>query len=158
VAATALVLGSIGWNLTHLPPAVHPDGGFPRAQTAADRVDQQLSAAGVDRGQRVEVGSRPGFKSSEAMLYPLRRIGRSYTATLPSGSLAPGSSGMSEPAVGLIVLCDELFRETIGADCGGPAEDTVAGEFGFPVVRMRVDGFEIAPGRWIFVYVLPRPQ
>jgi 4-amino-4-deoxy-L-arabinose transferase-like glycosyltransferase len=150
--SAALVLALIAWNVTHLPPAVHPDGGFPRAQEAADRVDGALSGAGVSRDQRVEVRSLPDFKSPEAIVYPLRRIGRSYSATLPKGSLALGSSATSAPVVGLIVLCDALFREAIGEDCGGPAEDAVAAQFGAPLAMLRIDTFEVAPGRWISVY------
>ncbi len=152
VVTAALVIALVSWNLTHLPPAVHPDGGFPRAQAAADRADQALTAAGVGREQGVELRSLPDFKSPEAMVYPLRRIGRSYTATLPSGSLASGSSAMSGPVVGLIVLCDELFREAIGDDCGGEAEDALAAQLGAPLAMTRLDAIEVAPGRWISVY------
>lgn len=152
--AAALVLGLVTWNLTHLPPGVHPDGGFPRAEEAADRIDLALSVAGIGRDQRSEVRSLPDFKSSEAMVYPLRRIGRSYTATLPDGSLALGSAATSTPAVGLIVLCDELFREAIGADCGGSAEDAVAQGAG-PPAPSAIDRLEVGPGRWVSVYASP---
>jgi hypothetical protein len=47
----------------------------------------------------------------------------------------------------LIVICDQLFHDAIGADCGGPAEDAKAGPS--PTV---IDRFEAAPGRWISIY------
>ena len=33
---------------------------------------------------------------------------------------------------GLVLLCDQLFRDAIGADCGGPAESAVAPDAGGP--------------------------
>ncbi|HET9613567.1 MAG TPA: hypothetical protein VFP22_02045, partial [Candidatus Limnocylindrales bacterium] len=53
-----------------------------------------------------------------------------------------------------VVLCDQLFREAIGADCGGPAEDAaLSTRLGRPIAATSViDRFEAAPGRWISVY------
>ena len=48
-----------------------------------------------------------------------------------------------------MLLCDDLFHETIGADCGGPAEDAGGGMDGFGPL---LDRFEAAPGRWVSVY------
>ena len=57
-----------------------------------------------------------------------------------------------------VVLCDQLYRASIGADCGGPAEDAWLVD---PASRLLlagsttpalVDRFEAAPGRWISVY------
>ena len=47
------------------------------------------------------------------------------------------------------MICDDLFDETIGAPCGGPAEALIAppDRYGEPV-----DRFEAAPGRTICVY------
>src|SRR4029450_8973512 len=47
--AIALVVALLGWNLTHLPPAVHPDGGFPAGNAVASQVDATLTEQGVDR-------------------------------------------------------------------------------------------------------------
>jgi 4-amino-4-deoxy-L-arabinose transferase-like glycosyltransferase len=154
-AASALVVALVGWNLTHLPPRVHPDGGFPAGDVAAHRVDDALIEADIDRDARLDVRSLPEFKSPEAMLYPLARIGRSYSATLPDGTAAPGSATASTPTIGLVVLCDELFRDAIGADCGGPAEDALAQEVGGVPAHSTIDGFEAAPGRWVSVYGPP---
>lgn len=131
VAAVALI-GLIAWNLVHLPPWVHPDGGYPAGQAAADRADAALSGAGVDRDAVVLVQSLPDFKSTEAMAYPLAILGRAYVAETPKG-LAPASADpeAADGSGGLILLCDDRFAEAIGAHCGGPAEDAaIAGAAG----------------------------
>jgi hypothetical protein len=53
----------------------------------------------------------------------------------------------------VIVLCDRLFREAIGADCGGPAEDRYVGERALPVGPV-LDRFEAGPDRWMSVYAI----
>ena len=45
-----------------------------------------------------------------------------------------------------VILCNSLFEDTIGAACGGPAEDALVGD------RALLDRFEAAPGRWVSVY------
>jgi flagellar biosynthesis protein FliQ len=155
VLAVAAIVGLAGWNLTHLPPSPHPDGGYPAGLAAGERVDAALTAAGVDRGSVVLVRSLPDFKSTEAVAYPLAVLGRDYVAETPRG-VAPGSvdpapSGSSAYA-GLVLLCDDLFAEPIGARCGGPAESTVAPEAGGSEWGRLLDRFEAAPGRFVSVY------
>ena len=157
VTAIGLV-ALLGWNISHLPPATHPDGGFPAGQAAGDRVMEALATAGVTRGDVVLIRSLPDFKSTEAVAYPLIRAGQSVVAETPSGS-APGSAAAREGQPGtpaasaLILLCDDLFIEAIGAACGGPAEAAaiLGGSWGPTKVS-----FEAQPGRWITVYS-PRP-
>jgi hypothetical protein len=146
------VAALIGWNALHLPPAVHPDGGFPAAAQAAARVDAALTAAGLDRDHTVPIKSLPEFKSTEAIVYPLARLGRAYHGEVPKGT-APGSWGGD--TYGLVLLCDELFRESIGAACGGPAELSVTPDAGGERFGPLVDRFEAAPGRWVSVYAAP---
>jgi 4-amino-4-deoxy-L-arabinose transferase-like glycosyltransferase len=122
VAGAALILGLIGWNLTHLPPAVHPDGGFPGGDAAGRRVDAALGGGGIDRDHAVLLRSLPDFKSTEAVVYPLSTLGRAYHGEVPRG-LAPGS--LSGDTYALVLLCDDLFRDANGAACGGPAEASV---------------------------------
>ena len=152
LAAGAMV-ALLGWNLTHLPPRVHPDGGFPAGELAARRVDGALTAQGVDRSMVAWLRSLPDFKSTEAVVYPLARLGRSYVADLPKGGSALGSAPAGDPPAALVVLCDQLFRDAIGSDCGGPAEDALALEAGQPQ-RTLIDRFEAAPGRWVSVYAV----
>ncbi len=150
-AAGAAVIALVAWNVTHLPPAVHPDGGFPAGDLAAMRVDRALTEAGIDPAGVVEVRSLPAFKSPEAMVYPLARNGRPYVTMLPGGTPALGSVGPSSEIVGVTMLCDQLFRDAIGADCGGPAEDALVQDQGL-LAGALLDRFEAAPGRWVSVY------
>jgi 4-amino-4-deoxy-L-arabinose transferase-like glycosyltransferase len=149
VAAVGVLLA---WNLTHLPAAVHRDGGFPAGDVAARRVDAALTGVGIDRPRATAIHSLPAFKSSEALVYPLLRLGRAYVADVPRDQHALGSADGSEAGPAVVIMCDQLFRDANGADCGGPAEDAaeVASSDHAPTL---VDRFEAAPGRWISVYV-----
>ena len=116
--ATAVVILAVivGWNLAHLPPGTHPDGGYPAGQAAGDRADGALTAAGTERSRPVLVQSLPHFKSSEAMAYPLARLGRAFVAEMPSSD-APGSVARPRDGRfgGLVLLCDDRFAGPIGA-------------------------------------------
>lgn len=130
--AIALVGAIVAFNVANQPPPVHPDGGWPAGRRAADRV---LAAVG-DRP--IVLDSLPDFKPAHALRFPLVASG---AGIVPAGG----------DAAARVVLCDDLFRDAIGAACGGPAEDASMGG-GAVVVSER---FEAAPGRWISVY-LPR--
>jgi hypothetical protein len=52
-------------------------------------------------------------------------------------------------------MCDQLFRDANGADCGGPAEDAAAEASGASGSSL-IDRFEAAPGRWMSVYASAR--
>ena len=155
LAAGVAVAALVGWNLAHVPPATNPDGGYPAAEQAAARVDAALTAAGISRDDVVALHSLPTFKSSEAMAYPLVRLGRRIQAATPDG-LAPGDAYGSiappAPPLGLVVLCDALFRASIDGDCGGTAEAPVPPALGVPDLRAMLDRFEVAPGRWVTVF------
>jgi hypothetical protein len=155
IVAGVGVAALLGWNLTHLPPGVNPDGGYPAAERAAARVDAALTKAGIGRDGVIHLRSVPEFKSTEALAYPLVLLGRRILAETPDG-LAPGGSAVSgapPPASdALVVLCDQLFREAIGADCGGPAEAKVQAEAGEAAFTSVFDRFEAAPGRWVTVF------
>ena len=151
------VLAVLGWNLTHLPPPVHPDGGFPAGEAAGARVDGVLTAAGVERFDVIRIQSVPDFKSTEAMAYPLARFERLYVGDVPGG-VAPGSALDSstmtpvEEFDGLVLLCDDRFREVTGAACGGPAEATVTSDAGGEMWGPLLDRFENAPDRFVSIY------
>jgi hypothetical protein len=141
-ALTVAVL--IVWNVLTQPPAVAADGGWPAAEDAAARV---LVAAG---GGPVLLDSLPAVKSAEALQFPLERLEPAIvTPTIGIGADAARTA--------IVVLCDQRFHETIGADCGGPAEDArmaaLLGE-GSPAEPTVVDRFEAAPDRWVTVYRL----
>jgi 4-amino-4-deoxy-L-arabinose transferase-like glycosyltransferase len=135
LAAGLIVAAIVAFNLGTQPPAVAPDGGWRAASAAA----QRIVASGAPRPWAI--ASIPPFKSDEAVRMPLEAIG----APLASEPGDPPTSGAT-----LIVLCDQLFRETIGTDCGGPAEDAVA-EHVLGGVSV-LDRFQAAPGRWVTVY------
>jgi hypothetical protein len=132
-----IVLGVafLGFSLVQQPPAVNPDGGFPAADAAA----QRIIAAG---GNELTLRSIPDFKSTEAYGYPLVRAGASV-------NVDTGSGPVTDPVGSLVVICDSLFEQVVGAPCGGSAEATVAPpeRYGDPV-----DRFEAQPGRTISVY------
>jgi len=159
-AAAVALVALIGWNVTHLPPAVHVDGGYPAAEGAGTRVLDALRGVGVASDDVVLVRSLPSFKSTEAVAYPLIRSGQAVLAETPKGT-APGSVGASQDGAagswrGLVLLCDQLFRGAIGADCGGPAESVVASDAGGVGTAGAwgplLDRFEAHPGRWVSVY------
>ena len=141
IAAAVIVVALGAWNLTRQPPRVVADGGWPAAQHAAQRV---IAAAGD--GPYV-LASLPAFKSDAALRFPLERTGIELA---PPGPLAALHATPESPR---IVLCDQLFRASIGADCGGPAEDALLGTAA-PTVDPAsvVDRFQAAPGRWISIY------
>jgi hypothetical protein len=156
VIATVGIGSLLVWNLGILPPAVHPDGGFPAAASAADGIDAALIDAGIGRGEPVLLRSLPEFKSTEAMAYPLIRLGRSLVAETPAGP-APGSTITGETdreagTAGLVLLCDDLFETAIGAPCGGEAEATVTPDAGGTTWGPLLRRSEVAPGRFVSVY------
>lgn len=138
------LVAMLAWAGTHQPPATHPDGGFPAAVVASDRIE---TAAGPGSMRLLAI---PEFKSVESYAYPLVRGGRTLQvgATTAEATLTRvGSSSAADPT-SVVVICDSLFEPVIGAACGGPAEAAlVPVELGDPI-----DRFEAAPGRWISIY------
>ncbi|HEX5823637.1 MAG TPA: glycosyltransferase family 39 protein [Candidatus Limnocylindrales bacterium] len=135
--AIVVVLAVVGWNLFHQPAAVTPDGGWPAAIEAGNRILRSLPAGPT------EIASLPTAKGPDAVRFPLVRAGAS-SPVLVAPTTPPGPD-----AVARIVLCDDLFQVVIGAPCGGPAEDPAATTVGLRLV----DRFEAAPGRWVSVYL-----
>jgi len=147
-AGVAVLVALVGWNLATQPPARAPDGGWDAARTAAGRV------VALGAGGPFVLSSLPTFKSDEAVRMPLEAAGGDV---MPAGVNGAAFGG---PESTLVILCDQLFRAAIGADCGGPAEDTwlIDPRSGLtaPAPSGRaptlVTRFEAAPGRWISVY------
>ncbi len=151
ILAAVGVIALVGWNLTHLPPATNPDGGFPAGEAAAVRVEATLANAGIGSEAIVRLQSLPTFKSTEAMAYPLVRLGRPVVADMPKG-IAPGSASPQSAQGALVLLCDDRFHEAIGAHCGGPAEALLTPEAGGPTWGRLLDRFEAASDRFVSVY------
>jgi dolichyl-phosphate-mannose-protein mannosyltransferase len=133
--ALVVIVPIVAFNLVRQPPPVAFDGGWPAAEAAAARA---ISVAG-DR--QIRLVGLPLFKSTEVMAFPLVHLGRR------SLDLAADPTAQSDGAA-TVVLCDQLFRDAIGADCGGPAEDRSTVGAGLTLA----DRFEAAPGRWVSVY------
>ncbi len=148
--ATALAI-LVSWNMGHQPSAIAPDGGYPAAERAALRIAESARRASAVNGSgtgRVVLRSIPGFKSVEAYVYPIIRLGVPVQVDHDKDSTRPAT-----PSTGTFVLiCDANFEAIVGASCGGPAEAVVAptATFGDPIER-----FNAAPGRTISIY---RPQ
>ena len=144
LAAAAVIVAIVAWNLADQPPARAADGGWVAAEATAGRI---VGRAG---GGPIVLSSLPTFKSDEAVRMPLDADGVVLAATGPDGPSDPGATR--------VILCDQLYRSAIGADCGGPAEDawlanpaSGLGSAGAGPGTV-VDRFEAAPGRWISVY------
>jgi hypothetical protein len=135
LATAVIVIGIVGFNLANQPPARSADGGWAAARAAASRI---ATTAGPDP---ILLASLPAFKSDEAVRMPLAALG---SELVPASLDGVGSAG---PSVARVVLCDQLFRASIGADCGGPAEDALLAG-----AAPLVERFEAAPGRWVSVY------
>jgi 4-amino-4-deoxy-L-arabinose transferase-like glycosyltransferase len=135
VVVVALMVGLAGWNVWRMPPFVAHDGGYPAAETAARRIVTDVG------GRRGLIASLPDFKSAEAYLYPVDRLGGNLHLTVP------GTVGLGA----YVVVCDDLFV----TDCGGPAEDRSVAALAEPL-RL-VDRFVAAPGRTISVYIASAP-
>jgi 4-amino-4-deoxy-L-arabinose transferase-like glycosyltransferase len=136
--AVGLVAAIVAWNVVHWPPSVSPDGGWPAADAAAHRI-----AAGADASKPLAIAGLPSFKPPDAYVFPLERIGVAVDDRT-GRSPAEVVSGVEQIAI----ACDQLFRASIGADCGGPAEDAAIGSFSL----RPVDRIEVAPGRWLSLY------
>jgi 4-amino-4-deoxy-L-arabinose transferase-like glycosyltransferase len=149
VLAAAGVVTIVAWAVLHQPPAVHPDGGYPAAERAAQRIEASAGPGPM------RLLSLPDFKPPDAYAYPMVRDGRTEEggrAGVGEATLIRADASPTD-AASLVVICDALFETAIGAPCGGPAEATVvpaaAGE--------PVDRFEAAPGRFISVYRVKAP-
>jgi hypothetical protein len=143
--AAVVIVALVAWNLATQPAAAAPDGGWRAAQAAATRV---IAAVG---GGPLVLASLPTFKSDEALRMPLVAAA---VEVMPAGV---NGASLGGPTATRVILCDQLFREAIGADCGGPAEDAwltnpASGLSATGSLGRVVDRFEAAPGRWISIY------
>jgi Dolichyl-phosphate-mannose-protein mannosyltransferase len=143
LAGLAVAFGLVVWNVARQPPAVAADGGWPAAEAAAGRV--VVATAGAP----LSLTGLPAVKPVDAVRFPLEEL-------VPGSVVdaATAAAGGEANVTTRVILCDQLFHETIGADCGGPAEDRArSAETGQPTKpAFLIDRFEAAPGRWISVY------
>ncbi len=106
-ARSLLALGLVfvvGVEVSRWPGTVDPNGGWPAARVAGERI------VATTRTSPVALIDVPGFKTPDGIGFPIVHAG---------GSL------VSDPwaASYIVVPCDRLFESVVGAKCGGPAED-----------------------------------
>ncbi len=158
VLALALA-GLVAFNLVDAPPATAPDGGWPAAEAAAQRILL------ITRTRPIELRGLPAFKAADAYGFPLIRQGATVSGTLDSPT--PWSTAAAQSASGtgavagevpaavlgssgaVVVVCDSLFVTT----CAGAAEDAAVPAATFKLA----DRFVAAPNRTISIYLPAAP-
>jgi 4-amino-4-deoxy-L-arabinose transferase-like glycosyltransferase len=126
--AISVVGGLLIWNIGHWPPLTAGDGGWPAAQAAATRVEQDAG------GSAVALVPLFAEKGSDAYLYPLTRDG--ITEVAP------------DQARTVVLLCDSYWLQ----GCGGSAETTWLAANPAGQGLTLVDRFAAAPDRILTVY------
>ena len=102
VVAAAALVGLVAWNASRWPPLTSPDGGWPVAHAAA----QRLEAAA--RGGSIAFVALPAIKGADAYMYPLTYDGATLTTPAEAGTV--------------VVLCDSYW---IASGCGDPISEAV---------------------------------
>jgi hypothetical protein len=95
------------------PPATAPDGGWAAARHDGAAIVEAAA------GRPFTLAGLPEIKSTDAVGFPIAMAG--VVPGDPAG-LAPGSP---DPVV---IVCDPVFVELIGAPCGGEAERAWLGD------------------------------
>jgi dolichyl-phosphate-mannose-protein mannosyltransferase len=141
VAARALLVlalvGTVGLALGRQPIA-DPNGGWPAARAAGDRLVATLGTAPVG------LVNLPVFEPADWIGFPIVHAG---------GTIAPDLAG----AHAVVVGCDRLFEQVIGDACGGPAEArwlaTLVGPAAAGMIRR--EQFDLSPRISISIYEAP---
>jgi hypothetical protein len=133
----ALVLASgfallVGLDLTRMPPRVDPEGGWPAARAAGERI----VAAGAPAA--IAVVALPTGRSADAVRWPI---------TVAGGTLTPDVAD----ATMLVVICDRYLEDLVGLACGGPAEDAAAQRLDTRALRL-IERFEAPRQTAISIY------
>jgi 4-amino-4-deoxy-L-arabinose transferase-like glycosyltransferase len=138
----AVALGALILLDLRLSPPADPNGGWPAARAAGERI-LEIAPSPVD------VRQLPIFKSAEGVGFPVIAAGgRAFIATDRESALRP-----IVPDALVVVACDRLFEEVMGAACGGPAEleylHRLAGDARVPDLVTR---FPLSPRIVISIY------
>ena len=149
------IAGLVAFNLATTPSSQAPDGGWPAADAAAQRILM------ITQAQPIELRSLPAFKAADAYGFPLIRSHAEVTGTLDTPtlwSIAAAGSATGTGAVSgevsanalvstgaIVTICDSLFVAT----CGGTAEAAAVPATGFNLAYR----FVAAPGRTISIYL-----
>jgi hypothetical protein len=121
----------LAWNAVRWPPLTAPDGGYPAAVAAVERIEADA------QGGSIAFVNLPSYKPADAYIYPL---------TVRGDSLA-------EPpdAAVVVVLCDSFW---VATGCGDPDMETAWLAQASAGTGLRfVERFEAAPYRTLSVYL-----
>ena len=133
VVRRGFVIGALGllvaWNVGHWPPLTAPDGGWPAAQAAAARLEQDAGGSSMALVPLFEP------KGADAYAYPLSRDGRFL--------VSPGT------ATTVVLLCDTFWLD---GQCAGSAEADWLNSNPSSGGWIQVDRFQAAPDRLLSVY------
>ena len=146
---TAVVVVMLTVELIRLPLRDDPDGGWPAAVDAAERVVRTTAA------ETILVMGIPDFKPTSGFIYSLLRAGRHV---VEGGRTAQGSQAVegtlpSPPSAprALVVVCDRLYEAVVRLPCGGPAEEALI----HPEFSRLVDRFDLSARTSISIYLPP---
>ena len=140
--ATVPVAALIVVALTLAPPS-DPNGGWPLARTAGARI-VGLSGPGF-----IDVRQLPVFKSAEGVGFPVIVAGGYAVIATDEAS----ADRIVDPDATLVVACDRLFEEVMGAACGGPAEGAYVGRLGLDIRRFApAVRFDLSPRISVSIY------
>ena len=130
LVVTAALAGLMAWNATRLPPLTAPDGGWPAAHAAAQRLEADA------QGGAIGFVALPAIKGADAYVYPLTYDGATLTAPADAATV--------------VVLCDSFWVETGCGDSAAEAGWLVEASAGQGLTL--VERFSPAPYRTLSVY------
>ena len=142
VAVGLVVMAIFTTAIVRRPPAVDPDGGWPAMRDAGQRV---TATAG---GRMIYLFGLPEFKLADAVGFPIVQAGGQLAGGLALDMTPLGPEGV------VVIACDRLFENVIGAACGGPAEDAFLRDFreGAWATTPLIERFPASPRTWISIY------
>jgi hypothetical protein len=129
-AALVALSGLVAWNVGQWPPLTSPDGGWPAAHAAAQRLEADA------RGGSIAFVALPAIKGADAYVYPLTYDGANLTTPADAGTV--------------VVLCDSYW---VTSGCGDPtAEAGWLSDASAGAGLQFVERFSPAPDRTLSVY------
>jgi hypothetical protein len=137
ILALVVIVGLLGFEVSRIPTLQDPNGGWPAALAAAERVVRQTG------GRTLGVVGLPDFKPVDGFVFPLRYLG---SAVVSDSAGDPGA---------LVVVCDRLFEPVMPTSCGGDAERAI--EWAWPSHPRLVDRFDLSARTSISVYLPASP-
>jgi len=145
VAAIAVLL-TIAAGIGQWPPVTAPDGGWPAARAAGERISATTGA------RAILLGGLPLFKSTGAYAFPLVHAGRSVDSVNGPDAADEATIRALEGSAALVVACDRLFESVLLATCGDDAEGQILRRrVGFSYVL--ADRFDASTRTVISVYL-----